>query len=123
MSIQEVVKADILHCAKEIFFPNGISKMGRLEDFEFDIKDFTQEVIKEKQSVRDMYEKTRLPLIRFYLSTRLPDLKGEDIDIPTKEQVMSSKTDNDTSTHAMPSVMSNEVPSIMPNQLPNEFMS
>jgi hypothetical protein len=61
---------DILKEAKTKFFPNGTSKLGSSEDFEFEIRDFSERVLDSDDTIGDLYEKTGLSILRFYMSTR-----------------------------------------------------
>lgn len=62
-------KADLLKIAKDLFFPNGKSVHGRLENYECDLLDFQQEPLQDNLTVGEIYEITKINVLRFYLST------------------------------------------------------
>ena len=64
-----VNKAALLELGKELFFPNGISKKGSVCDFEFEVTEFSEKVIDDEVTIEDLYEATKLPMLRFYLAT------------------------------------------------------
>lgn len=68
---------DILKEAKTRFFPNGTSKLGSSEDFEFEIRDFSERVLNSNDTIGDLYEETGLSIMRFYMSTRRIGLDEE----------------------------------------------
>lgn len=80
--------SDVIDKAKELFFPQGRSTRGRLEDFTFELMDFGQEPVSNlSQTVSEVYDLTRLKLLRFYIFTRrrshAEDAEGPDADETT----------------------------------------
>lgn len=64
-------KADILQHAKDLFFPNGKSKLGRFETFSHNILDYQEEaVFDEDITVGELYTVLRMGVLRFYLCTK-----------------------------------------------------
>jgi len=61
--------AQLLSVATNLFFPNGMSKLGRLCEFSCRILDFCEEPLKEDMTVADMYNETKLSMMRFHLQT------------------------------------------------------
>lgn len=68
---KESKKADIMCIAKELFFPNGKSKQGKIEDFTFDILDYQEDaVLDEDVTIGELYSLLKMGILRFYLCTR-----------------------------------------------------
>lgn len=63
-------KADILSKGKSLFFPNGISPKGKVDDFEFEVMDFKENSLDDDETVGDIYDKTMLTTLRFYIATK-----------------------------------------------------
>lgn len=100
-------KADILQTALGLFFPNGKSKKGHLEEFSFDILDYQEEaVLDDEVTVGEFYSLLKLGMLRFYLCTKskhtvsrehVPDETNcENLEEPqpTQQQEMESATTN-----------------------------
>ncbi|XP_048040617.1 uncharacterized protein LOC125264845 [Megalobrama amblycephala] len=75
-------KKDLLEKATELFFPDEKSSMGSFTDFVVDVTDFQEQTIDEQITVGELYELTKLPVLRFYLTT--------------KKKVIASDTHSDT---------------------------
>ncbi|XP_061165657.1 uncharacterized protein LOC133174566 [Saccostrea echinata] len=78
---KDAMKENIMEEAKRLFFPDGVSPKGPLSKFEFDIWDFSERKFRDNITLNEMYEETKMPLLRFYLSTYE---KGTE-DISTKQ--------------------------------------
>lgn len=64
-------KADVLSVAKELFFTNGSSKKGKLEDFSFDILDYQEDAVLDADiTVGELYSLLKMGMLRFYLCTK-----------------------------------------------------
>ncbi|XP_070537118.1 uncharacterized protein [Ptychodera flava] len=61
---------DLLELAKNYFFPNGISPKGKMEEFDFDLKDFDENSISEHFTVAEFYGKMRSKMLRLYMATK-----------------------------------------------------
>ena len=61
---------EILQLAKGLFFPNGNSTKGPIEDFTFSVSDFKRKLLCPHVTVGEMYEQTKLKLLRFYLCSK-----------------------------------------------------
>lgn len=81
------VKKDILKLAQGVFFDReGVSKMGHVSQFVFNVWNFQEEELDENVSVGELYEKTGLSLLRFFLiSERKLSDDGEDRCSSTEE--------------------------------------
>ena len=62
-------KESILQKGKDLFFPNGISKLALLSEVECDIVDFSEAPFPETKTVGNMYENVKMGILRFYLTT------------------------------------------------------
>ena len=63
-------KDDIIEEAISRFFPDGKSLLGSLSSFEIELRDFSEQVLHADDTIREMYEKTGLNMLRFYLATK-----------------------------------------------------
>ncbi|XP_035986596.1 uncharacterized protein LOC110369478, partial [Fundulus heteroclitus] len=77
--------AQIMELGKELFFPDGLSTKGPAEDFTIDICDFKMNKIPFNHTVGQMYEQTKLKLLRFYICTK----KGASTDHSSEENYHS----------------------------------
>lgn len=67
---KSITTTDLLDVAKATFFPEGKSKMGRCEDFVFEMRDFKGDSIPSSKSVEELYKDTHLKTLRIYIHTR-----------------------------------------------------
>jgi hypothetical protein len=67
--LKTATKTEILEQAISLFFPNGMSSKGPVTEFNFDLWDFADRTIGPDVTVANMYETTKMPVLRFYLST------------------------------------------------------
>lgn len=65
----DCVIGDLLPVAKGLFFPDGVSKKGTVEDFDFYIADQTQTKLLPVMTIKDLCENTKLKHIRLYMVT------------------------------------------------------
>lgn len=71
LSVQKTVTmGDLLEIGKGLFFPNGQSAKGSVEDFEFDIRDFSHNPVPPEATVSQLYEQSKLRLLRIYTSSQ-----------------------------------------------------
>ncbi|CAC5385095.1 unnamed protein product [Mytilus coruscus] len=106
-------KDEIIKLGKQIFFgKDGISKLGSVADFNFEIKNFEGEVVDDTFSVGDLYTATGLTLLTFYIlltpveEESLPKLslpkKSVKIDEQhEKEQTDEKEQDENDLTHSV----------------------
>ncbi|XP_032427069.1 uncharacterized protein LOC116725248 isoform X1 [Xiphophorus hellerii] len=90
-------KNDLIEKAVGLFFPSQRNSHGRITDFEVDMTDFQEHSLDEHITVGELYEQTKLPVLRFYLTTKKKDT-GSD-----SEPDNPSGNDQDTlrfSTHS-----------------------
>ncbi|KAK7893048.1 hypothetical protein WMY93_022200 [Mugilogobius chulae] len=69
---------DILHEGKALFFPQGKSNKGKVDEFDFDVWDFKQNSLPRDMSVEDIYNIVKMPILRFYLATQPKTLIVDD---------------------------------------------
>ena len=60
---------EILEVAKKIFFPQGESPKGNITEFHCELLDFSERKVKDSTTIKEMYEETKMPLLRFYIRT------------------------------------------------------
>lgn len=83
--------SQILEMGKELFFPDGTSTKGVIEDFLFEVCDFKKNRIPLDETVGNLYEKTKLRLLRFYICTK----KEETVQYSSEEECQSPEQPND----------------------------
>ncbi|XP_074526282.1 uncharacterized protein LOC141790358 [Halichoeres trimaculatus] len=69
-TVEKTTVAQILDIGKELFFQGGHSTKGPVEDFNFSVCDFKRNQNLLHETVGDIYEKTKLKLLRFYICTK-----------------------------------------------------
>ncbi|XP_073727925.1 uncharacterized protein [Misgurnus anguillicaudatus] len=82
-------KSELLEKAAELFFPGEKCSEGSIADFVVDITDFQEQAIDEQITVGELYDQTKLPVLRFYLTTRKKVIASDthsDFDSGTIEQ-------------------------------------
>lgn len=70
---KDAQKKDLMQEATGLFFPNGINKQGSLEYFELNLTNYQGVALDEVITVGQLYRETKLPLLRFYLTTQTKD--------------------------------------------------
>ncbi|XP_030285511.1 uncharacterized protein LOC115588979 [Sparus aurata] len=66
-------KQNLIEKAVQLFFPDGKNAEGSLTDFDNNLTDFQPNSLDDGITVGELYEKTKLPLLRFYLTTKKRD--------------------------------------------------
>lgn len=66
---KKAMKNDILLEGKRLFFPNGESTKGMVNEFDLDVWDFKDRPLREDICLEEMYKETQMPVLRFYLAT------------------------------------------------------
>jgi len=83
VSIAKHCKGDeLLSVATNLFFPNGLSKFGRLCEFNCRMLDFCEQPVKALQTIAEMYNETKLGVLRFYLHTTDVTYVSDDESLP-----------------------------------------
>lgn len=86
LSVQkDYKKADLVEKAVELFFPGGRNAEGSRDDFDCDITDFQQNSVDDSITVGEIYENTKLPVLRFYLTTKKRENVCENSDVTAQE--------------------------------------
>ncbi|XP_061755685.1 uncharacterized protein LOC133552492 [Nerophis ophidion] len=72
LSVQKsVTMGELLETVgKCLFFANGHSSKGLIEDFEFDICDYSHSPVPREVTVGQLYEQTKLKMLRVYTATK-----------------------------------------------------
>ncbi|KAJ8010110.1 hypothetical protein DPEC_G00071590 [Dallia pectoralis] len=74
LSVQKTVNVgELLEIGKDLFFPDGHSAKGPTGKFDFDIRDFSQKSLPHDCTVNQLYEKTKLRMLRIYTCSRHKD--------------------------------------------------
>ena len=64
---------DLSSAAKAQFFPNGISKLGMDSDFNFEIRDFKGDKVRNDNKIEDIFQEANLKILRLYIYTKKID--------------------------------------------------
>ncbi|KAM9436460.1 uncharacterized protein Hap1MRO34_000881 isoform 2-T3 [Clarias gariepinus] len=91
-----VTVEQILEMGKDFFFPDGLSTKGPAEHFIFHVCDFKRNKISMGDTVGQLYEQTKLKMLRFYICTKDADsssLIGSESDV---EEYSSDSDSYDT---------------------------
>ncbi|XP_035987320.1 uncharacterized protein si:ch73-30l9.1 isoform X2 [Fundulus heteroclitus] len=97
--------SSLLEKGKTLFFPNGKSKKGKLEDFEFMLSLMgSEEPLEDNLTIGSLYEQTNHKLLRIYLCTKSKNCSDSDPSIDTDEPILPQ-----ISSHAEPSSSSSSV--------------
>lgn len=65
LSVQKsITMGELLQTGKELFFPNGQSSKGPVENFEFDIRDYSHNAVSLEVTVAQLYEQSKLRILR-----------------------------------------------------------
>lgn len=67
---QEATREDIHKIAKTIFFEDGMSSKGHETQFDFTVADFRCQELDNDITVREIFQKTGMSRLRFYITTR-----------------------------------------------------
>lgn len=68
---KDAVIEDILAISKGKYFKEEKSRLGKWTDFDIDILDFEENSLPENETVGNMYERTGIKRLRFYLATKI----------------------------------------------------
>ena len=74
---KDATKKDMIKEGIQLFFPHGESPKGPVSEFVCDVKDFSSRSISEDKTVREMYNETKIPLLRFYFTTEKIESKTD----------------------------------------------
>lgn len=66
---KNATKDDLIKEGIRLFFPNGESPKGPITDFVTDLRDFSGRSNRNEMTVKEIYDETKLPLLRFYFTT------------------------------------------------------
>lgn len=67
---------ELMMMGKELFFPKGISSKGPAENYTFEMRDFSQTAIPLSVTVNELYEQSKLRMVRLYVCTKEVDLES-----------------------------------------------
>lgn len=91
LTVEKTVKMEhLLETGKDLFFPNGQSSKGPVENFNFDVRDFSHSSVSLESTVSQLYNKTKLKMLRIYICS-----KEKDIVSPNDTSVVLSDTSSD----------------------------
>lgn len=64
---KELTAIELLQKGMDLYFPNGRSVLGLLEDFKFELRDFKMSTLQGTETVGEMYESSRMRLLKFFV--------------------------------------------------------
>ena len=76
---------------KTLFFPDGVSRKSKEQDFLFHVTDFCCNKISPETTVSELYENTHLKLLRLYLASKQKD-------------ILETESESSSNVDAVPSV-------------------
>ncbi|KAA0723155.1 hypothetical protein E1301_Tti005274 [Triplophysa tibetana] len=89
MDVKSTVR-DVQKLAERLFFPNGKSKHLELTSLDCSIRDFSHRMVESEFTIEDLYEETKVKILRLYLFTKSNDIEStaENSDINPEADVM-----------------------------------
>lgn len=87
-------RKELMEEAIRLFFPNGKNSLGSLSEFELDLTNYQEVSLDEKSTVVEMYDVSKLTMMRFYLTTKKRDREAE-----TESEVEISDSDTTEDLH------------------------
>ncbi|XP_051807109.1 uncharacterized protein LOC127534860 [Acanthochromis polyacanthus] len=99
-------KSELIEKAVDLFFPGQKNAEGSITDFVVDVTDFQEHSLDEQITVGQLYEQTKLPLLRFYLTTKKKDISIDTQPVNssgTAAQDFENMEQTSSSTHHNPS--------------------
>jgi len=73
MVASDTTVAQVMQSALDIYFPDGVSQKGRLEDFEFSTVNFDLSQVLHTDTISQLYERKSVKMLRLYLHTQHKD--------------------------------------------------
>lgn len=70
--------AELLEVGKELFFPNGKNKLGDINEFELELRDFTEEELDPQTMLGEQYNIRKVKMLRLYLSCKRTETQRVD---------------------------------------------
>jgi len=68
---KEITMTEVMAIGIQLFFPSGTSQKGSAESFVFEIHDFSENVVQDDDTIEEVYNRTKVRMLRLYLcSTR-----------------------------------------------------
>lgn len=89
---KDATMRELVEIGKNLFFPNGRSPKGSVEDFFFDVRDFSHEIVPLECTVIQLYEQTKIRMLRIYTCSREKDKTSPAADL--SDDVSSDFEDN-----------------------------
>ncbi|XP_061757341.1 uncharacterized protein LOC133553304 isoform X2 [Nerophis ophidion] len=121
LSVQEsVTMGEVLETGKCLFFANGHSSKGLIEDFEFDICDYSHSPVPREVTVGQLYEQTKLKMLLVYTATKPNNillLSDESSDMePTQKTPLKRRETISQSRSATPEMGNTELLHTQPTE-------
>ncbi|KAJ8333768.1 hypothetical protein SKAU_G00410870 [Synaphobranchus kaupii] len=113
--------SSILEKGKTLFFPDGTSMKGKLEDFECMLSVIgSEEPLEGSVTIGSLYEQTNHKILRVYLCTKPKDCSNSELSDAATDMPLSPDTSNtpEPATHASPSSSSPSLVSPSPVKRP-----
>ena len=85
MVSSDATVADVMQSALDMYFPNGESQKGRLEDFTFSMVNFDQSKVLPTDTISLLYNRTRVKMLHLYLHSQYKDCSSAEGKEPIDE--------------------------------------
>lgn len=85
MVSSETTVADVMQSALDMYFPDGASPKGKLEDFEFSMVNFDQSKVLQTDTISLLYDRKRVKMLRLYLCSQYKDCSNSEGKEPSDE--------------------------------------
>lgn len=91
-------RKELMEEAIRLFFPNGKNSHGSISEYESDLTNYQEVSLDEKTTVGEMYDISKLTMMRFYLTTKKRDREVEISDSDTTEDLHNKNQDQSLPT-------------------------
>ncbi|XP_031356742.1 uncharacterized protein LOC116180756 isoform X1 [Photinus pyralis] len=78
---KSAMKQELIEAAQKVFFPNGFSPKGNIEDFDFDLLDFKHNEYPPDISISQILNSTKVKVLRFYLKSERKNINAAEKDV------------------------------------------
>ncbi len=102
----------LMENGKDLFFKDGKSSMGGVEEFIFCLKDFQRNIVEDHITIGDMYDTTKLQMLRFYLESKRIEKKLPDLPTRKRKAACATAVSESCSSSPPPTAIKLQHPSI-----------
>ena len=77
---------ELVCIATGLFFPDGKSSKGKLENFDFEMMDFMNRILDSDVTVQELYDSLKVKMLRIYLATKIKSDAAERVSCSSEEE-------------------------------------